>query len=250
MTIDRPYVLTIAGHDPSVGAGLGADLKVFEQKRVYGLSVCTAVTVQNDALFKTPNWVAEAIILAQLELLLSKYAIKVVKVGLIENLEVLHHLVLSLKDFNPDCEIIWDPILKASAGFVFHEKLQLDLLIAILKELCLITPNLTEFNELKEALNLEDKPSFVSQYCNLLLKGGHAEDHANDVLYTKTGLVKTIAGEPFKGFGKHGTGCVLSAAIASEVALGKSLSEACALAKRYTEDLIKSNASNLGYHNL
>ena len=83
MSLERPYVCTIAGHDPSGGAGLNADLKVFEQHMVYGFSVCTATTVQTDNEFFEINWVDAKIIKNQLLRLVKKFTIKFFKIGII-----------------------------------------------------------------------------------------------------------------------------------------------------------------------
>ncbi|MEM6724690.1 MAG: bifunctional hydroxymethylpyrimidine kinase/phosphomethylpyrimidine kinase, partial [Bacteroidota bacterium] len=118
---DRPIVLSIGGHDPSGGAGLNADLKTFEQFRVYGLSVCTALTVQNGEQFEAIKWTAPQLIGDQIDILARKFQPVTAKVGIIENLDVLEQVVNRLKAHWPKLKIVWDPVLKASAGFVFHD---------------------------------------------------------------------------------------------------------------------------------
>ena len=80
MQNDKKYILTIAGHDPSGGAGITSDIKTFEAHGFYGLSVCTAVTVQNDIDFKQCKWISKEIILSQIETLFDSFDIKVVKI--------------------------------------------------------------------------------------------------------------------------------------------------------------------------
>ena len=118
--MERPYVCTIAGHDPSGGAGLNADLKVFEQHMVYGFSVCTATTVQTDNEFFEINWVDAKIIKNQLLRLVKKFTIKFFKIGIIQSADLLKEVVEIIRFYYPDAKIIWDPILSASAGEAFH----------------------------------------------------------------------------------------------------------------------------------
>ena len=86
---EKQYILTIAGFDPSSGAGITSDIKTFESFGLYGLSVCTAITVQNDIEFKSCTWVKETIILEQIETLFERFKIPIVKIGIIESWEVL-----------------------------------------------------------------------------------------------------------------------------------------------------------------
>src|SRR5688572_10171990 len=121
MTKKRPFALSIAGFDPSSGAGVTADLKTFEAHKVQGLGVCTAITFQNDNEFDGLEWLTKEKLQAQLEPLFRKFKIRTAKIGLIRNLETLNWLVDYLLSKNPEMRIIWDPFLKASAGFTFHE---------------------------------------------------------------------------------------------------------------------------------
>jgi len=113
MNIERPLVLTIAGHDPSGGAGLNADLKVFEQYKVYGFSVCTANTVQTDKEFFEINWVDAEVVKMQLEKLLQNFSIDFFKIGIIESAQLLKEVVEMIRSYCFDAKIIWDPILSS-----------------------------------------------------------------------------------------------------------------------------------------
>ncbi len=232
----RPYCLSIAGFDPCGGAGILADIKTFEQLGVYGLGVCTAVTYQNDTRFEGLHWLEADEIRRQLEAL-AVYDVQVVKIGIVENIERLEAIVNWVEGLFAGCRIIWDPILKASAGFSFHSALKLD--IRLLKRLYLITPNREEY----ELLGLDRFRELP-----VLLKGGHREEKGVDTLFT-LGKAKDIPGKPFSETdSKHGTGCVLSAAIAANLAQGSKLLAACKQAKHYVESFMKSNPLNLGYH--
>lgn len=236
MSTNKPFVLSIAGFDPSAGAGVLADIKTMEQCGVYGLGVNSANTFQNEKEFNGVEWISFESMQKQLVPLFRKYTIEVAKIGLIENLEVLRKVCLFLKAQQPAIKIIWDPILSASAGFSFHSNISQQQLTEVLKLVYLITPNQPEYTALGSLKGV-----------NVLLKGGHAEKK-NDVLILQSGEEKIIQGSDALLQPKHGSGCVLSSAIASYLALDKSLLEACILAKEYVERLLESNEGLLGYH--
>lgn len=248
MNSDRPYVLSIAGFDPSGGAGILADIKAFEMCKSMGLGVCTAITFQNDVEFDGLNWVNLADIKKQIEILFRKFQIDWVKIGLIQNMEVLNEIVLLLKHLNAQIKIIWDPIIKASAGFTFHSEINQPVLISILENIFLVTPNLEEIKKLAPANDENNAIENLSSFCNVLLKGGHSKNGvAEDVLHEKH-KKSSITGKMING-DKHGTGCVLSAVILAHLSKGKNLKEACEAAKSYINEFILSNKSLLGYHN-
>ena len=118
----RPIVLSIAGFDPSGGAGLLADIKTIESHKVYGLGVLTCSTLQNELVFKEINWLETAYIKNQIKLLHQVSKIEVVKIGLVKSLKSLKKITQYLLELNPFVKIIWDPILSSSSGFVFHKK--------------------------------------------------------------------------------------------------------------------------------
>src|ERR1700756_3795867 len=117
----RAYVLSIAGFDPSGGAGILADVKTFESNKVYGLGVISANTFQNDEEFNRVDWIPAEKIIEQISILQKRFEFEYVKIGLIENLEVLNKIIEHLKLPTANYRLIWDPILKASAGFEFHK---------------------------------------------------------------------------------------------------------------------------------
>lgn len=239
MLKEKPFVLSIAGFDPSGGAGILADIKTFESIGVYGIGVCTAITFQNENTFKEVNWLSVEQILSQIDILFEKYSVDIAKIGLVKDMETLLAIIKHLKAHNSSIKLIWDPILKASAGFEFHTEIDRRHLDMILKRIYLITPNIPE----AEKLNVDAK----SLECACLIKGGHHSDNASDILYNK-GLVHIIEGERIPLVSKHGSGCVLSSAIAAWLAKGFTLEEACKKAKHYTLSFLKSSESLLGYH--
>ena len=243
----RNHVLSIAGFDPSAGAGILADIKTFEANHVYGFGVCSAMTFQNDRNFENVEWIEVENIIRQIEVLFKRFKINWVKIGLIENVAVLKRIVEYLVMQNPDIKIIWDPILKASSGFIFNEKIDADKLIGVCKNILLITPNMEEIATLFPGMNEEEAGKYLSRYCAVLLKGGHRTNgNPIDVLFYDDKQ------ESFDGVridnDKHGTGCVLSAAILANLSMRKNLRDACWKAKQYINKFLESNSTLLGEH--
>jgi len=144
----RPYVLSLAGFDPSGGAGLLADCKTFEQLGAYGFGVCTALTVQTDVTFERVQWVPLADIQAQAKPLLTRFRVEWAKIGLLENLAELPRLLQWLRTQNPAIGLVWDPVLKASAGYDFHAGPPPELVAQLCSGLTLLTPNQPEMQRL------------------------------------------------------------------------------------------------------
>lgn len=246
----KKHILTIAGLDPSSGAGITSDIKTFEAHGLYGLSVCTAVTVQNDITFKDCVWVDKEIIITQIETLFERFSISVVKIGIIKSWNVLLDVILTLKKLNTEIKIVLDPILKASAGFNFHKDENLKTFENIISSCAIITPNYNEIQELFSNKDIEETIEFISERTNIYLKGGHREDKKgwDEVYYSK--IVKmNIPPIAETVFEKHGSGCVLSSALAANLALEFSLEDTCKNTKWYTEQFLNSNESLLGTHN-
>ncbi|NJX13975.1 hydroxymethylpyrimidine/phosphomethylpyrimidine kinase [Tamlana crocina] len=250
MQNDKTYILTIAGHDPSGGAGLTSDFKTFEAHGLYGLSVCTAITVQNDVDFKDCHWVKPEVISAQINTLFERFEISVVKIGIVESWEVLLSILKQLNLLNPDIKIVLDPIFKASAGFDFHTSENQQVLDFIWERCYIITPNYDEIQLLYPEKNIEETIEHISKKNHVYLKGGHRTDKTGwDELYHSKIVKVNIPPSVEEVSEKHGSGCVLSSALASHLALEMPLEDAAQQAKYYTEQFLNSNSSLLGYHN-
>ncbi len=242
----HPIVLSIAGFDPSGGAGVLADVKTLEANGVYGMGVVSALTYQNDIEFDKVEWVAVAQIEEQIAVLLRRFSIKHIKIGLIESADVLARLIQFIKGNIEQPVVVYDPIIKASAGFTFHqhpEKFR-----EILKDVYCITPNIPEAEWLfgKEELNtrLEEE----SESLNIYLKGGHADQGTvTDLLYVADHTY-AFANDRIEHGEKHGSGCVLSAALTAQLSLGKELAYAAELANTYTHKYLSSSDTLLGVH--
>jgi hydroxymethylpyrimidine/phosphomethylpyrimidine kinase len=239
----------MAGHDPSGGAGITSDIKTFEAHGLYGVSVCTAITVQNDRNFKQCTWIPRDTIIAQIEILFERYQIDTVKVGLVQSWAILVVILEKLHALNPKIKVVLDPILKATAGFDFHLNEEQDILGAIWKYCYIITPNYDEIQSLYPEKNIEETLEYISSFTNIHLKGGHREDKKGwDELYHSGIVMTNIRPTTAEISEKHGSGCVLSSALASNIALDIKLEDACILAKNYTEQFLNSHPSLLGIH--
>ena len=185
MQTERPYVLTIAGLDPCSGAGLTADIKTFEQLKVYGLAVCTGLTLQTEDEFISVTWRNIDEVKKEIDLLLFKYPVKVVKFGIVPSFDFLNRLVTFIKTFNPEILIIVDPIWQSSTGVIFNpDSVALDK--KFLQKITLLTPNVPELKFMSKGKNTDEFISDLIQYTNVLLKGGHKKkDVGIDTLYQK-----------------------------------------------------------------
>ncbi|OCG24887.1 bifunctional hydroxymethylpyrimidine kinase/phosphomethylpyrimidine kinase [Gilliamella sp. App2-1] len=244
--------LTIAGSDPSGGAGIQADLKTFSALGAYGMSVITALTAQStqgvDAVLAIPPEFIEA----QFNTLYQDIQIDSVKIGMLMNKEIVttvHHLLKS----NPIPIIILDTVMVAKGGYSL---LKPDAITAI-RELLLplatiITPNLPEAAALLDCDEAKTEDDMQKQGCELLklgckavlMKGGHLLSHESpDYLITQDSIIR-MTFPRIQTKNTHGTGCTLSAAISALVPKYNNLEEAIKQAKNYLQGAI-SHADDL-----
>lgn len=248
MAEERTYVLSIAGFDPSGGAGILADIKTFEANKVCGVGTLSALTFQNDSEFDSLKWIEAEDILKQILVLKRRFDFRIIKIGLIKDLDTLEYVISNLKSQVPNPKFVWDPIIKASAGFEFHKNFEKEKLFTVLNNCFLITPNTDEIKFLTGIENPMKAAEELSKYCNVLLKGGHnKEEPGVDYLFMKNKIEKI---EPTEKniFSKHGSGCVLSSAIVANLSLGNDLITSCRNAKKYVEQFLSSSRSLLGIH--
>jgi hydroxymethylpyrimidine/phosphomethylpyrimidine kinase len=244
MSTNRPFALTIAGLDPSGGAGILADIKTFEQHKVTGFAISTANTIQTENQFYEIEWTNLNFVIRSIETLFSNYKIAVVKIGIVASLQDLNRIISTIKLLSPSTKIVWDPVLKSTTKFEFmniedHERLN-----KILPKIDLITPNYHEAKILFPDFSSKEN-SFLT---DILLKGGHNEKAlGTDRLFLKNEILELFPSDK-KCFEKHGSGCVLSSAIASNLALNQTMIEACKNAKIYIENYLSSTSTLIGYH--
>ena len=245
----RPYSIAFAGFDPSAGAGLLADIKTMEQNGGYGMGVCTALTIQNDIDFEQCQWTSIQTIIDQYRCLSKRFHFECAKIGLIKDLKTTQEILFILKKDNPSIKVVWDPILKASAGFDFNNISKTKKFEAICAQMTLITPNIPEAQNLFGDDLSTSHLLAHSQKFSILLKGGHSSQKGVDILYDK-GKVLNI--DTNKGIlnNKHGSGCILSSAICTQLSHRHNIIDACTKGKQYIEQVLASNNTLLGYHKL
>lgn len=249
MPENRPFVLSIAGFDPSGGAGVLADCKTFEKHKAYGFAINTANTIQTENEFFDIQWTAIDFVLTSLEKLFGTYEIKAAKIGIVPSLVYLNEIVILIKRLSPKTKIVWDTVLKSSTAFDFLAIKNQVALTEILQKIDLITPNYCEILKLStEAFAPEKIAENLAEHCAVLLKGGHNPNEKGvDYLYTKDRFFR-IEPKNKSVYEKHGSGCVLSAAITANLAQDQNILTACKNAKIYIENYLLSNSTKLGYH--
>jgi hydroxymethylpyrimidine/phosphomethylpyrimidine kinase len=242
-------VLSIAGFDPCGGAGVLADVKTFEQHKCLGMAINTAITDQVEDKFISVKWFPSDEIIDHLKIVTAKYKIDFVKIGIIENLITLHAIVTFLKEQNKTICIVWDTVLSASSGFHLINSIEKNKLIDVLKSIYLITPNTHEAKKLSGLDNELEAAKYLANYCNVLLKGGHSTSEKGiDHLFYNNKQIKIQTENTKELSPKHGSGCILSSSIVSNLALGNDLETACVRSKKYIENILNSNSNLLAYH--
>lgn len=248
MRYDRPIVISVAGFDPSGGAGVLADIKTFEQHHCQGMAVISALTVQTESDFISVEWLSAERIIAQLKPLMEAYDCRYIKFGIIKDPKILGEVIAMIHSMKKNTRIIWDTVLTSSGGFDLMKNIRDEDLIAILKQVYLVTPNTIEAKALGNSGNEHEAAKFLSGFCNVLLKGGHSESAKGTDLLFHHDTTISIKGAEGNYFQKHGSGCILSAAITANLAKGESLENACIKAKSYIEKILNSNEQLLAYH--
>lgn len=231
--------LSIAGSDCSGGAGIQADIKTMTANGVYAMSAITALTAQNttgvsDIMDATPEFLAE-----QLDMVFTDIYPDAVKIGMVSSAALIEVIAEKLKLYNAK-HIVVDPVMVATSGSKLLKTDALDTLTKRLLPLAeVVTPNIPEAEILADMVisskeDMEKAARIICERygCNVLLKGGHDLNDANDLLYTKES-VKWFEGKRIDNPNTHGTGCTLSSAIASNLAKGYDLVSAVKRSKEY-----------------
>lgn len=242
-------VLSIAGFDGSGGAGIQADLKTFSALGCYGMTVLTALPVQNTCGVRCCYEIPIKAIKEQLEAIFSDITPNSIKIGMLFNSNIIELVSSFLKENALNIPIVLDPVMIAKSG----NRLLLPEAVQALKELLIpittiITPNLPEALELtgiKSAnyKNMLDIAKNILAFGSkaVLLKGGHLEEDFSKDLYLDSNGKETWFESPrIISRNVHGTGCTLSSAISSYIALGMDLEKACQLAKAYLYGAIEA----------
>ncbi|MGN6778921.1 bifunctional hydroxymethylpyrimidine kinase/phosphomethylpyrimidine kinase [Rhizobium sp.] len=234
-------VLSIAGSDPSGGAGIQADLKAFSARGVYGMAALTALTAQNTQGVSGVHPVPPHFVADQINAIFADVRVDAVKIGMIANAAIAN-AVADILARHRDVPVVLDPVMIAKGGAALLAADAVDVLTTRLLPLAtVITPNLPEAAALLHDVEAKSREGMARQTLALaalgpsavLVKGGHLEgDESPDVL-ASGGHVTWFEAERLPTKNTHGTGCTLSSAIAAEIAKGLPLPEAVASAKAY-----------------
>jgi hydroxymethylpyrimidine/phosphomethylpyrimidine kinase len=246
-----PVALTVAGFDPSSGAGITADLKVFAAHGVFGVSAITALTVQSTQGVRGIEPVSGRLLGESLACLRDDMEIAGVKIGMLGSSEAVEAMAGFLSGAGiPRERVVLDPVLRSSSGRALLE----DDGVALLREKLLplvgwVTPNLAELMVLtgqSEPETREAVPAVARELArmaagggnpelNVVVTGGHLE-RPDDFLRTAAGDERWFSGERVETTATHGTGCAFSSALLCRLLLGDSGMEAVGAAKRYVRE--------------
>lgn len=243
--------LSIAGFDGSGGAGIQADLKTFSATGSYGMTVLTALPIQNTCGVMSCYDIPLRCIKEQLEAIFDDIRPDAIKIGMLFSTEIIELITTFLRNNAPSIPIVLDPVMIAKSG---HPLLKIDAIEAIKFKLIpiasIITPNLPEAKSLLPGDY--DKETLAQKLLDLgcqavLLKGGHEYSATSDDLFISHSAKEVFSSKRIYSKNTHGTGCTLSAAITSFIAQGYSHLEACRKAKIYLFDaMLYSKNESIG----
>lgn len=240
-------VLSIAGSDPSAGAGIQQDLKTMTALGCYGLTVITALTTQNTMGVQGVMAVNKDVVCSQLKSIFSDIKVDAIKIGQVPDADVAKTIVEAIREYANDVPVVYDPVMISTSGHKLMAPDTIDVVREKLFPLCtIITPNIPEAEFLTgmvldsaETISSAGKELCSMYNTNVLIKGGHAcGEDMTDVLFFENGENVSFTSPKVETTNLHGTGCTLSSAIASYLAKGVSLSEAVRLAKDYVHRAI------------
>ncbi len=248
-----PRVLSIAGSDPSGGAGIQADIKSCSANGVYAATAITAVVDENTVGVTGVHPVPDAFVAGQIRSVLGDVGADAVKIGMLHSASLIRTVRRTLDEFPEVGAIVLDPVMVATSGDALLESDAVASLCAdLIPRATIITPNIPEAEILLGRRVSEDEDlagvgrelAARFQGVAVYLKGGHRADGAiEDVLVGAPGAeVVRFSAPRVNTVNTHGTGCTLSSAIASHLALGKSVAEACEAAHAYVHGAIAAGA--------
>lgn len=247
-------VLTIGGSDCSGGSGIQADLKTFTAHKVYGMSAITAVVAQNTVDVFGKVEISAEVLEQQLDCILMDIKPDAVKIGMVPNKELVSVIASKLREFSIR-NIVVDPVMSSTSGAKLNEY---DVITSMITQLmpisAVITPNIDEAKVLSGMKSVESKEDMLAAaakiqeivFVPILIKGGHLADCADDLLYYG-GEIYWFQGQKVNTKNTHGSGCTMSAAIASFLANDNTLEQSVRSAKAYvTGSIVTSLDYGLG----
>lgn len=236
----RPCVLVFAGHDPSGGAGIQADIEAIAAQGAHALPVITALTVQDNNHVYAVHAVDAQIILQQAMTLVAKIPIAAIKIGIVahgKNATAIANFIQQIQQRQPDLPVVLDPVLGSGKGDVLALDDAIASLQSLLKVATLITPNLPEANRLSpmaKDIRAQAQALLAYRCTDVLIKGGHGSDEqVSNLWFGQKGQRDwqwpRLAGE------FHGSGCTLAAAIAGQLAMGRNMQTSLQLAQEFSQ---------------
>ena len=244
----RPVALTIAGSDSSGGAGIVADLKTFEAHGVWGTVALTAVTAQNTLGVQAVETLTPEMVRAQIASVVADLGVDAAKTGMLGSAAVVEEVARTVAELGVR-PLVVDPVMVASTGGRLLDPDAVDAMVALLLPLAaVVTPNLAEAGALV-GFEVGDRASMERAARALadlgpqvvLVKGGHlAGDTSPDCMLVAGDEPVWLDGPRLPDRGAHGSGCVLAAAIAAELARGMEPADACVAAKRFVARAIEA----------
>lgn len=238
--------MTIAGSDPSGGAGLQADLKTFHQHRVYGTSIVTLLTVQNTLRVTAVEVISPQFVISQLNAVLEDIPPQAAKTGALGNAAVIEAVAASAQHFA--FPLVVDPVMISKHGDSLIDANAIEALKQkLLPRAFLVTPNQQEAERLSgyqitDIASMQKAAAIIAEMgaANVLIKGGCIDGNSVDLLWAD-GRSYPLAAKRIETKHTHGTGCVLSAAITARLANGDELVNAVTAAKSFVTAAILSN---------
>lgn len=239
-----PVVLTIAGFDPTGGAGVSGDLKTFAAHNCYGVAVVTSLAVQSTQAMLGRHDVQAAVVSEQIRALAEDIPLAAVKVGMLGSAANVEAVAAAIEQYAPPF-VVLDPVFRSTSGAELLDADGIEALKArLLPAVTLITPNIDEAARLADrAISNVDQMKEAAAALHgtygvrVVITGGHLEK-PQDVYFDGTDYT-VFAGDRIRSENTHGTGCAFSSAIAANLALGKPLPDAIVLAKAYVTKTIE-----------
>jgi hydroxymethylpyrimidine/phosphomethylpyrimidine kinase len=240
--------LSIAGSDPTGGAGLQADLQVFRALGIHGAGVITALTVQDTGKVHQVLPVFPTVVLDQIRTLLSDFTPDAIKIGMLASDDVARMVELGLRELDGLAQarppVVIDPVLAASDGTLLLERRAMGILQDLVARSTVVTPNLAEAEALTGCDVSSDEGTEAAATTLVaslgaeaaLVKGGHREGPPRDLLAQRAGGSVTLSwleGDRIPAGPVHGTGCALSSAIAAGLANGQEIADAVHAARQF-----------------
>jgi hydroxymethylpyrimidine/phosphomethylpyrimidine kinase len=246
-----PVALTIAGSDPSGGAGIQADLKTFHRFGVYGEAVVTLITVQNTRGVTQVSTLDPELVAAQIKAVVDDIPPHAAKTGALGSREIVDAVAQEARHFA--FPLVVDPVMISKHGARLIDSDAARVLVEhLIPQTFLLTPNVEEAAALagfpvkdRDAMARAAEKLVALGAANVLVKGGHLDGDALDLLYLNGGEITEFVAPRIETRHTHGSGCTLSAAITAELAKGTPLAEAVARAKVFITEAIRT-APQLG----